>query len=164
MLTPMRLNAAAFISAQNHPLLVRNFTPTRQDDLKYHYVAHTSLDVIEERLVASSKQNECYLGLLYSMEDLAVYGYVTPMKLKIVIALALSDAVVRDADVVLIFKALHGAYRRSVANPFLKLYATTDGDPTILLSANGAELFKSFRRRVDEVGKAVGGNTEENRL
>jgi len=36
------------------------------------------------------------------MEDLAVYGYVTPMKLKIVIALALSDTVVRDADVVLV--------------------------------------------------------------
>jgi len=36
------------------------------------------------------------------MEDLAVYGYVTPMKLKIVIALALSDTVVRDADVILV--------------------------------------------------------------
>lgn len=34
------------------------------------------------------------------MEDLAVYGYVTPTKLRIVIALALSDMVVRDADVV----------------------------------------------------------------
>jgi hypothetical protein len=36
------------------------------------------------------------------MEDLAVYGFVTPMKLRIVIALALSDVVVRDADVVLV--------------------------------------------------------------
>lgn len=138
MPTPMRLNAAAFISPQNHPILVRNFT-TKQDDLKYHYVAHTSLDVIEERrapfffwlfrvlpvsflpfwvpvflhslsllhthgraVAASSKHNECYLGLLYSMEELAVYGFVTPAKLRIVIALALSDAVVRDADVVLV--------------------------------------------------------------
>lgn len=51
--TPMpaqiRLNAAAFISPQNHPILVRNFTLSKQDDLKYHYVAHSSLDVIEER-------------------------------------------------------------------------------------------------------------------
>jgi len=48
---PLRLNAAAFISPQNHPILVRNFTSATgtQDDLKYHYVAHTSLDVIEER-------------------------------------------------------------------------------------------------------------------
>lgn len=45
----IRLNAAAFISPQNHPILVRNFTSSKQDDLKYHYIAHTSLDVIEER-------------------------------------------------------------------------------------------------------------------
>lgn len=43
-----RLNAIAYISAQNHPILVRTFTG-QPDELKYHYVAHTSLDVIEER-------------------------------------------------------------------------------------------------------------------
>ncbi|KAF8517795.1 Sedlin [Gautieria morchelliformis] len=160
MPTPMRLNAAAFISPQNHPILVRNFTSVKQDDLKYHYVAHTSLDVIEERLAASSKQNECYLGLLYSMEDLAVYGFVTPMRLRIVIALALSDAVVRDADVVLIFKALHSAYCRSLANPFLRLYDPTDADPATLLTFGGTDRFKAFKQRVDEVGKAVTGNAE----
>lgn len=36
------------------------------------------------------------------MEDLAVYGYVTPMKMKMVVALALADTVVRDADIVLV--------------------------------------------------------------
>ena len=34
------------------------------------------------------------------MEDVAVYGYITPLKVKIVIALPLSDMVVRDTDVV----------------------------------------------------------------
>lgn len=34
------------------------------------------------------------------MEDLAVYGYIAPSKLKIVLALALTDAVVRDQDIV----------------------------------------------------------------
>lgn len=52
--------------------------------------------------VNSAKLNQCYLGLLYSMEDLAVYGYITPAKLKIIVALALSDAVVRDSDIVLV--------------------------------------------------------------
>ena len=33
------------------------------------------------------------------MEDVAVYGYLTPLKVKIIIALALTDSVVRDADV-----------------------------------------------------------------
>ncbi len=47
----------------------------------------------------SSKSTECYMNLLYTMEDVAVYGYMTPLKVKIIIALALTDAVVRDADV-----------------------------------------------------------------
>ena len=45
----LRLNAVAYVSSQNHPILIRTFTQTRQDDLKYHYIAHTSLDVIDER-------------------------------------------------------------------------------------------------------------------
>lgn len=44
---PLRLNAVALISPQNHPILIRTFQ--KGDELKYHYVAHTSLDVIEER-------------------------------------------------------------------------------------------------------------------
>lgn len=34
------------------------------------------------------------------MEDLAVYGYLTPSRIKIVVALALTDAVIRDIDVI----------------------------------------------------------------
>lgn len=47
MPSPLHLNAVAFISPQNHPILVRTFQ--KGQELKYHYVAHTSLDVIEER-------------------------------------------------------------------------------------------------------------------
>ncbi|OCH90960.1 Sedlin [Obba rivulosa] len=155
----LRLNAVAFVSPQNHPILIRTFGQQRQDELKYHYIAHTSLDVIDERIAAAatSKSTECYLSLLYTMEDVAVYGYITPLKVKIIIALALSDAVVRDADVITIFRALHTAYRHSVANPFLKLNAPADGvnDHASLLLAGSAQ-WKGFRRRVDEIGRAVG--------
>lgn len=51
---------------------------------------------------SGGKSVECYLGLLYAMEDVAVYGYVTPLKVKIVLALALSDSVVRDAEVIMV--------------------------------------------------------------
>lgn len=44
----LRLNAVAFVSPQNHPILIRTFVQG-QDELKYHYIAHTSLDVIDER-------------------------------------------------------------------------------------------------------------------
>ncbi|KAG8727937.1 hypothetical protein FRC12_022136, partial [Ceratobasidium sp. 428] len=98
MQSRMRVNAVAFVYDQS-PVLVRTYAKSKDAELKYHYVAHTSLDVIDER-IASSKSGDCYLGLLYTMEDLAVYGYITPTRVKIILALALSDYVVRDTDVI----------------------------------------------------------------
>jgi hypothetical protein len=114
----LKLNAVAFVSAHNHPILIRTFA--KEDDaIKYHYIAHTSLDVVEERsecslkcairqssllqsVAAAGKECECYLGLLFAMEDVAVYGYVTPLKVKIIVALPLSDAVVKDAEIIMV--------------------------------------------------------------
>ena len=48
---------------------------------------------------ASGKLTDCYLGLLYALEDVAVYGYITPLKLKIILALGLTDTVIKDAEV-----------------------------------------------------------------
>lgn len=45
----LEIRAMAFISSQNHPMLVRTFKGREEDELKFHYVAHTALDVIEER-------------------------------------------------------------------------------------------------------------------
>ena len=39
------------------------------------------------------------------MEDVAVYGYITPLKVKIVLSLGLTDSVVRDADVTMVCRA-----------------------------------------------------------
>ena len=36
------------------------------------------------------------------MEDVAVYGYITPLKVKIVLALGLTDSVIRDADIIMV--------------------------------------------------------------
>jgi hypothetical protein len=49
MPAPLRLQAVAFVSPQNHPILVRTFAVNPAEELKYHYLAHTSLDVFEER-------------------------------------------------------------------------------------------------------------------
>jgi hypothetical protein len=45
----LEIRAMAFISPQNYPILVRTFKRREDDELKFHYVAHTALDVIEER-------------------------------------------------------------------------------------------------------------------
>ncbi|KAJ3810020.1 Sedlin, N-terminal conserved region-domain-containing protein [Lentinula aff. lateritia] len=154
----LRLNAVAFISPQNHPILIRTFSKQDENAIKYHYIAHTSLDVIEER--ASSKSSECYLGLLYSMEDVAVYGYITPLKVKIVIAAALTDAVVRDVDLNMIFKALHMAYYSAISNPFLVLQdpASAVHDSSRPLLA-GSPKWKHLRRRIDEIVRIVGNSS-----
>ncbi|KAH7887769.1 Sedlin [Phlebopus sp. FC_14] len=152
---PLRLNAVAFISPHNHPILIRTFQ--KGDELKYYYVAHTSLDVIEERTSGPSKTADCYLGLLYSMDDVAAYGYVTPLKVKIVLAVALTDSIVRDAEVILTFKALHMAFYRAVSNPFLKLdvdaETTNDQFP---YSTVGSAKWKIFRRKLDEISRCLG--------
>jgi hypothetical protein len=118
----LRVNTIAFISSSNHPIFIRTFAKQDEHAIKYHYIAHTSLDVIEERgrlphallrhltkrsiTVNSAKATDCYLGLLYAMEDVAVYGYITPLKLKIVLALALSDSVVKDVEITMVNQKL----------------------------------------------------------
>ncbi|CAE6397784.1 unnamed protein product [Rhizoctonia solani] len=147
----MRVNAVAFVYNQA-PVLVRTYTVSKDAELKYHYVAHTSLDVIDER-VAAIKSGDCYLGLLHTMEDLAVYGYITPTRVKIILALALADYVVRDADVVNIFRTLHTAYAAALSNPFYRLSAQSDlKAPTIETQAGKNNLGK----RVDEIVRVIG--------
>jgi len=126
---------------------------------------------------SGGKATECYLGLLYVMEDVAVYGYITPLKVKIILALALSDSVVKDLEIVTvpsttqphkflpflthtfsqIFKALHMAYYSAISNPFLKLDAPTDNahsHSTHLLV--GFTKWKNFRKRIDDINRVVG--------
>lgn len=108
-------------------------------------------------MLAAGKACECYLGLLFSMEDVAVYGYITPLKVKIVIALPLSDAVVRDAEITMIFKALHLAYYSSISNPFLKLNESGDShsEHSSLLAVGSAK-WKNFGQRIDDISSVVG--------
>ena len=45
----LKLDSVAFVSPQNHPILVRTFNRSEDHVIKHHYIAHTSLDVVEER-------------------------------------------------------------------------------------------------------------------
>ncbi|TFK28767.1 trafficking protein particle complex 2 [Coprinopsis marcescibilis] len=151
----LKMNAVAFISPQNHPIMIRTFSENEEGAIKYHYIAHTSLDIIDERVGA--KLTDCYLGLLYSMEDVAVYGYVTPLKVKIILALALTDAVVKDTEVITIFKALHMAYYGAISNPFLALESSTSTIDQRTYILAGSPKWKGFRRQVDTISRMVGG-------
>jgi trafficking protein particle complex subunit 2 len=52
---------------------------------------------------------------------------------------------------------MHLAYYRSVSNPFIKLRAQIDtSDDSASLTLAGNAQWSNFRRRVDEIARAVG--------
>ncbi|KAG0004857.1 hypothetical protein BGZ80_008916 [Entomortierella chlamydospora] len=104
--------------ASNNPLYIKNFNPSHAD-LKYHYIAHTSCDVMEER--AAMKAQDMYLGALFSMEDLSVYGYMTNTKIKFITVLTVPDVIIKDLDMKNVFRRIHVAYTNLTCNPFYEI-------------------------------------------
>ena len=73
----------------------------------FHYIAHVSLDITEEKLQnagISSSKDDMYLGFLGPIEDYRVYGYVTNSSVKFVVLL--QDAPVREVELRSVRRAL----------------------------------------------------------
>ncbi|CBQ72711.1 conserved hypothetical protein [Sporisorium reilianum SRZ2] len=129
-----RIKALAIVSPKSGPIYVRQFGNTSAEstaaDLRYHYFAHAALDVMDERSGASSSSSssrtgsEQYLGLLYTLEDLAVYGFQTCTRLRFLLMLSLTDRAVRDIDMLTLFRAVFTSYLQYSANPFHSLPPT----------------------------------------
>jgi len=115
----------AVIAKENYPLSII-CSPNVSDSLEYHYIVHTSLDVIEEKISNMSKTNsintpdnrDFYLAQLYPAEDYHVFGYVTNTKVKFVLVVEASNTHLRDNDIRSTFRRLHNAYTDVVCNPF----------------------------------------------
>ncbi|XP_059163354.1 trafficking protein particle complex subunit 2-like protein [Physella acuta] len=112
----------AVIAKENYPLFIK--TVATENELKFYYTVHTSLDVVEEKISSVGKNvndlRELYLGLLYPTEDYKVYGYVTNTKVKFVIVVDSLNASLRDNEIRTMFKKLHNAYVDMLCNPFYK--------------------------------------------
>jgi len=110
----------AFISKENSPLFVRCINASQE--LQFHYIVHTCLDFVEEKIVQSNKSGsdvrELYLGLLYSNEEVKTYGFVTNTKIKIIIIIDSTNSLLRDNEIRAMFRKLHNAYTELVCNPF----------------------------------------------
>ncbi|XP_003969967.1 trafficking protein particle complex subunit 2-like protein [Takifugu rubripes] len=110
----------AVIAKENYPLYIR-CVPV-QNELKFHYTVHTSLDVVEEKISSAGKsigdQRELYLGLLYPTEDYKVYGFVTNTKVKFVIVVDSSNTSLRDNEIRSMFRKLHNSFTDVMCNPF----------------------------------------------
>ncbi|KAG0251763.1 hypothetical protein DFQ27_008564 [Actinomortierella ambigua] len=44
------------------------------------------------------KAQDMYLGVLFSMEDLSVYGYMTNTRIKFITVLTVPDVIIKDLD------------------------------------------------------------------
>ncbi|KAK4016855.1 trafficking protein particle complex subunit 2-like protein [Daphnia magna] len=128
-----------FIGKENSPLFLRCINQSQE--LQFHYIMHTCIDFVEEKIIQSNKSGsdvrELYLGLLYSSEEVKAYGFVTNTKVKIVIIIDSTNSLLRDNEIRAIFRKLHNAYTELVCNPFY-----TPGDPITS---------KSFGALVDEL-------------
>jgi len=116
-------------------------------DLQYHFIVSSALDIVEERVQIGShlpKMNpalggaggggsgfgdimgtgtvgatrELYLGALTAQEKLKVYGYMTNTKIKFIIIVEETNAPLRENDIRMMFRKLHGGFCDLMGNPF----------------------------------------------
>ena len=92
--------AVAVVGKDNDPLFLQHFNDA--DELKFHYIVHTSLDIVEEKAASGngSSSSDLFLGLLCPIEDFHVYGYVTNTQIKLIAVLEdIGKVQVRDAEI-----------------------------------------------------------------
>ena len=125
----------AVLDRNSTPLALSTNDPSKE--LSFHYVVHTSIDVIEEKCNLSStpgvaktsaasvpgntaldQARDLYLGVLYSTEAHKVFGFVTNTKIKFIIIVDSSNTTLRDNEIRQMFRKLHIAYTNLLSNPF----------------------------------------------
>jgi len=113
--------AVAVIGKQNNPLFLQHFTDA--DELKFHYIVHTSLDIVEERASRGSTADDMFLGLLCPIEDYRVYGFITNTQVKLIVVLEEVAVAVREAEVKIFMERFHRLYVDTMSNPFVEIGA-----------------------------------------
>ncbi|KAJ2103595.1 hypothetical protein GGI09_000582 [Coemansia sp. S100] len=103
----MKIRCIVILNRQDIPVYMRSFddTPSEDTTVKYQYLAHTSVDVIEERM-ANTKSTDLYLGLLQTVGELAIYGYVLNTGARIILVISVPESIVRSAAIQLMRRAI----------------------------------------------------------
>ncbi|XP_065915360.1 trafficking protein particle complex subunit 2-like protein [Dysidea avara] len=120
----MAIACIAVISKENFPLhiWVPNSRSGAEADVSLHFLVHTCIDVVEEKVSQVSSKvgdpREHYLGLLYPSENYKIYGYATNSRMKLIIVTENYGSQTRDQEMKQLFKMLHAAYVKMFSNPF----------------------------------------------
>lgn len=128
--TNMIIRCVAIIGKKNNPLYIKIFHKDLNEhvdlfegeEIHYHFLVHASLDCIDEKLTRKHEDSaetlcDVYLGLLYYLEDLRIYGLMTTTFVKFIIIVEASVEP-KEIEVRPILKKIHDAYIQVVSNPF----------------------------------------------
>ncbi|KAI3629366.1 hypothetical protein MIR68_012571 [Amoeboaphelidium protococcarum] len=107
------------VGPKNNPLYVKNYADGVRD-ITMHYIVHTVLDMIEDKLQVGGnvKNSELYMGLLYALEEYNVYGQVSNTKVKFIVIIHAGDNLPKDADIKALLRNINIAYQALTFNPF----------------------------------------------
>ncbi|KAI9293894.1 Sedlin [Neoconidiobolus thromboides FSU 785] len=144
-----KLCCIAIIGKQNNPLYIKNFIPEYYDDIKFHYLAHTSCDLFNDKALANNKGQGQYFGLLHIVEEFVVYGYITNSKIKFIAVLELTDDVIKDVEMKMLFKQIHAAYIILVCNPFYSFQNDISNQNGQLI------VTKQFTNLIEQIGQTM---------
>eukprot|EP00053_Salpingoeca_punica_P005571 m.55322 g.55322 ORF g.55322 m.55322 type:complete len:137 (+) comp13304_c0_seq4:108-518(+) len=114
----MMVSCVAVVGMNNNPLFVKS---VGEEALKFQYMVHTSLDIVEEKTltVKTDEVVDAYLGMLYPYDEYRVYGFVTNTKVKFMVVIDELQQM-RDSDMRTLFRQIHDAYIRAVCSPFYR--------------------------------------------
>ena len=157
----MTIVALSIIGKENQPLYLRAFGQQAGGgacdnmqgsggELRFHFICHTALDFVEEKVEAqrhasgaggggSGSKLDMYLGLLFPFEEYCVHGYLTNTRIKLIAVVDEEDA--KDAEMRALFRRLHSLYIDTLSNPFFA------ADAELSSSA-------SFQRQVERIVEA----------
>ncbi|XP_055464350.1 trafficking protein particle complex subunit 2-like protein [Psammomys obesus] len=102
------------IAKENYPLYIQS-TPT-ESELTFHYMVHTSLDVVDEKISAMGKAlvgQRAVPGPALP-KNYKAYGYVTISKVKFLMVVDSSNTALRDNGI----RKLHNSYTDVMCDPF----------------------------------------------
>lgn len=125
----MEIQCIAIIGPQNNLLFIKTFPASvaqpdaaaqqeadRDTRRKFHFLCHTACDVFDTAVASATvAAGSGYLGLLYSLEDLAIFGYRTNTRAKLLIVTLVY------AFVSLIHSFLHSLIRSNILSFFHSL-------------------------------------------
>ncbi|KAK4687731.1 trafficking protein particle complex subunit 2, partial [Tremellales sp. Uapishka_1] len=158
-IVPLHLTSIAILSPTNAPLYVHSFT-SPEDELRHYHLSHAAVDVVEERIVMTStptKPADSYLGLLFCMEDMAFYGFQTNTKLRMVLSIALVDALIKDSDIISIFRAIHHLLLDTISNPFLALDNRNSTNGSEDIKGDWLKNSRRFQEGMKRIGELLNG-------